>query len=348
MKHLKDYVYEGLFNVDRNISDTHEIEKSMFEDPESEFWKFCVPYLDNYLGSGSFAIRLSRLAHISKNIDIDREIIDIDSIVELNTRMTNPFSNKYILKCGEFYIGNKQSSGPHPEPIANGGGFKEIDCDMVQIDGMCEKLGGFNFNINPSNKRQSNLVRINWASDLDYLDAKFNFIDPSTAVMSFREVRDFPNLKYVKSNAEAISFYDASFFDCEGIKTDFDKFFGKGTINANGVIKKKNIRNIVAIVNNMRKYGALIPTEVIPEGSLSDLIDISGFKNLKKIMMRNNNVRIIFVKPDNNDAILRQARFVRMNNMNLFKDTPIDELVTMVKQCQTKDGWVVLFEPEQF
>ena len=142
--------------------------------------------------------------------------------------------------------------------------------------------------------------------------------------------------------------YEPGLFDRDSIKSSLDKFFGKGTITANGITKSKSIRNIVAIVNNIRKYGALIPTEVIPEGKLSDLIDLRGFKNIKKVVLRSNNVHITFIKPDNNDAITMHARFIRINNMKLFKDTPINELVDLVKQCQTKDGWVVLFEPSQF
>ena len=191
-------------------------------------------------------------------------------------------------------------------------------------------------------------VRIYWVSDLDYLDADFKFENEFNSAILCDGVYDWPNLKNVTSNAPIISIYDPSLFDHDSIKSSLDKFFGKGTVTANGVTKTKSIRNIVAIVNNIRKYGALIPTEVIPEGKLSDLIDLRGFKNIKKVVLRSNNVHISFIKPNDNDTITRQARFIRMNNMKLFKDTPIDELVSMVKQCQTKDGWVVLFEPSQF
>ena len=345
MIHLVQYIKEGLFDTGKNITDTHEIEKNLFNDMTSDWWK---KYMKVY-NAGDTDVITWGLDGLVKEIDIDKEEIKLDANVGINSA-DNPFTNKYTLYCNNFHIGHPMANGPHPDPIANGGGFKEINCTGVTIDGFCEKLEGFKFNVTSKNDRREHVYKalVKWASDLDYFDAEFNFDDPSTAVLSFAQTRDFPNLKYVKSNVETISLYDSSFFDCDGIKAGFDKFFGKGTVTANGITKTKNTRNIVAIVNNMRKYGALIPTEVIPEGSLSDLIDVRGFKNLKKIIMRSNNVRITFIKPNNGTAIMRQARFIRMNNMKLFKDTPINELTDMVRKCQTKDGWILLFEPEQY
>jgi hypothetical protein len=342
MKSLSQYIYEGLFNVDKNISDTHEIEKNMFNDMDSDWWKYMKVY-----NAGDTDVITWGLDGLAKEIDIDKEKIHLDANVGIDSS-DNPFLNRYTLYCNNFHIGSPRFNGPHPDPIANGGGFKEINCTGVTIDGMCEKLEGFKFNINPNKCRMTGMVKIGWASDLDYFDAEFNFEGNVYPVLSLVSVTDFPNLKYIKSNAKTISIYDCSFFNCDGIKSKLDKFFGKGTVIAAGITKTKSTRNIVAIVNNIRKYGSLIPTEVIPEGKLSDLLDLSGFKNIETVTMRSNNVRMTFVKPNNNGAIMRQARFIRMNNMKLFKDTPIDELVDMVKKCQTKDGWVVLFEPEQF
>ena len=342
MKHIKDYIYEGLFNVDKNISDTHEIEKNLFDDLDSDWWK----YMKVYNGGDTDVITWG-LDGLVKEIDINKDEIHVDANVGIDSS-NNPFTNKYTLYCNNFHIGSPRFNGPHPDPIANGGGFKEINCTGVTIDGFCEKLGGFKFNINPGNGRMSSVAKVGWASDLDYFDAEFNFESNVLPVLSLVDVRDFPDLKHVKSNATDINIYDCSFFDCDEIKSKLDKFFGKGTVTANGVTKTKSIRNIVAIVNNMRKYGALIPTEVIPEGSLGDLIDLRGFKNINKVTMRSNNVRMTFIKPNDKRMIERQARFIRMNNMKLFKDTPIQDLIDMVLKCQTKDGWVVLFEPEQF
>ncbi len=350
MKQLTEYIYEGLFDVEKNVTDTHETEKILFTDTNSDFWKYCKPV--SSIG-GRFLFLTPE--ELESCIDINKDVIKLSGVdISLDTTVKNPFTNKYSLICNSFYIGDRTGRGPHPDPINNGGGFKDITVsNQLTIDGMCEKLGGFKFNIDTTAggrqvAGQYNSVIVWWADDLDYFDAEFNFINPKNSVLRLEHTQDFPDLKNVKSNTEIISIYNPSFFDCDGIKSKLDKFFGKGTVTAGGVTKTKSIRNIVAIVNNMRKYGALIPTEVIPEGKLSDLIDVRGFKNIDKIIMRNNNVRLTFVKSNNEMAIMRQARFIRMNNMKLFKDTPIDELVSMVKQCQTKDGWVVLFEPEQF
>lgn len=346
MKHLKDYILEGLFDVDKNVIDTHEVERTMFEDPDSEFWKFCVPCLTT--GKPVWSIK-----DTIKKIDIDKEIIYIGSSdVKLDTRFENPFSNKYTLECPRIYIGDPQARAPHPEPVADGGGFKEIIVDAgdggnsaaVTIDGMCEKLGGFKFKI-----KNGTRVIVHFAGDLDFFDAEFDFESKDEhKIIALREVMRFPNLKYLKSNAKILNIYESGLFDWTDIKTHLDKFFGEGTITGNGVTKKKNIRNIVAMVNNMRKYGALIPTQVIPEGKLSDLVDVSGLKNLEKVIMRNNNVRISFIKPDNRELITRQAKFIRLNNMPKLKDAPISEIEDWITQCKTKDGWIVLFEPEKF
>ena len=339
MKHIKEYIYEGLFDVEKNVTDTHVVEKSLFEDPHSDFWKFCTPCLSN--GQPVYSID-----NIVKEIDIDKDTITFESDVKIDTKYKNPFTNKYSLYCTNFYLGDPQGRGPHPEPVKNGAGFKDIHTSSgVRIDGMCEKMEGFKFIIGGVPR---STVRIYWASDLDYLDADFEFENEFNSAIRCDGVYDWPNLKNVTSNAQIISLYDPSLFEHDAIKSSLDKFFGKGTVTANGVTKTKSIRNIVAIVNNIRKYGSLVPTEVIPEGKLSDLIDLKGFKNIKKVVLRNNNVLITFIKPTDKDTIQRQARFIRLNNLKLYKDTPIDELVSIVKQCQTKDGWVVLFEPVQF
>jgi hypothetical protein len=345
MKHLVQYINEGLFNVDKNISDTHEVEKILFNDHNSDWWKYCVPFIGN-LPANNWNFELTKA-----EIDIDKDIISIpNGIITIGSSPghPNPFTNKYTLNCGNFVIGQPHSNGPHPDPIADGGGFKEINCNSVIIDGYCEKLSGFKFNITPQNRNMSGIATINWASQLDYFDADFNFIGNSTSVFALRSVYSWPNLENVKSNADTISLYDSSLFDWTDIKAGLDKFFGKGTVTANGIVKNKSARNIVAIVNNIKKYGAIIPTEVIPEGKLSDLLDLRGFKNLKKVTLRNNNVHIVFVKPDDKRMIERHAKFVRLNNMKLYKDAKLDEMVDLVMKCQTKDGWVVILEPEQF
>ena len=73
---------------------------------------------------------------------------------------------------------------------------------------------------------------------------------------------------------------------------------------------------------------------------------MSGFKDLECIIMRSNNVEMKFCRPDNKQEITQHARFVRLNNMKLYKDSSIDDMVELVKSCQTKDGWVLMIEPE--
>ena len=342
MKHLTQYIYEGIFDMDKNVTDEHEIEKNMFNDYDSDFWKYLTPY--------RFRTRMNKLEweRTEKEFDIDKEKIWIpDMSVELNTKVQNPFANKYSLYCREFFIGNSQSSGPHPDPISDGGGFKEICCPgKVVIDGMCEKLGGFKFNISCPVDGVGSVV-VNWASDLGYFDASFDF-QGCPGVIRLNYVSDFPELKNVKSNASRIVMYDPSLFDNAEIKSKLDKFFGPGEITCNGITKKKTIRNIVAMVNNIRKYGSIDPNDLIPIGKVSDLIDLKGFKNLDTVYIKSNNVQLAFISPKRKDLIDRYARFIRINNMPKYKNVSIDDIKALVESCKTDDGWIVMFEPERF
>lgn len=342
MKHLPQYIKEGLFDAEKNITDTHELEKQMFEDKDSLFWQYITPFYP--LSS------INKLSPdtIDKYIDIDKEVIRMPNIGVMLNNMDNPFANKYTLICSEFSIGLPNASGPHPDPVSDGGGFKEIHCGSVHIDGFCEKLSGFNFVIKHNDRYHAGRkARIDWADQLDYIDASFQWEDNKDSVFTFA-TDTFPNLKNIKSNAQRISIYDPMFFEYSETKDKLDKFFGKGTITANGITKSKSIRNIVAMANNIRKYGSLNPEQITPEGSLKDLLDVRGFTDLKYITMRNNNVCITFCKPTDDEFIKKQARFNRMNNLKELKDIPIDDIVNSIKTCQTKDGWVVVVTPEKF
>lgn len=343
MKQLKEYILESIFDTDSVIKDTHLLEKQQFEDYNSDFWKFLEP--QNLRGEPLSVFQWERER---RDMDLNKDIINLpDMELYVSGKYKNPFVNKYYLNCKSFFIGSRTASGSYPESITDGAGFKEICVNSrLQIDGTAGDLRGFKF------KLQGTVKALIYCGDnLKKFEADFDFTnpdDPQNGIISFSSLTNFPNLLDVTSNASTLTFYGASLFDNQDIKTKMDKFFGKGTITANGVTKTKNTRNIVAIVNNMRKYGAIVPTEVIPEGKLSDLIDIHGFKNLQKVIIRNNNVKLMFIKKPDEKMIDRQARFIRLNNMKLFKDTPIEEIAEIVKQCQTKDGWLIIFEPEQY
>lgn len=344
MKHLIQYIKEGLFDVEKNVSDTHELEKNMFEDQESTFWKRC-----KIVDKQGTPVSTWVWDSLEKEIDINRDVISLPGTsISLDTNIDNPFANKYTLKCDEFYIGDRMGRGPHPAPSDNGGGFKEIHCKRAGIDGMMEKISGYKFILNDKSTISPHFT-VYWPCDLDYADIDIEFASNiSDSIIRMTYVNDFPNLKNIRSNAKILSLYDSSFFDEPNIKVKLDKFFGTGKIEAKGIVKNKSIRNIVAVINNVRKYGSLKPEYFIPEGKLSDLIDIKGFRAVRRIVMRSNNVRLMFVLPDDKNAIEQYAKYIRLNNMNEFRNTSLNELVDMVKKCQTKDGWVVIFEPEQY
>ncbi len=343
MKHLSQYIIEGLFDIQNAIDKNPGtvLDDTLFNNIDSNLWKFCIPCLSN----GEHVYDLSE---IEKSIDIGKGTIEIWSDVRLDTKYKNPLSKKYSLSCNMFYIGDPLGRGPHPEPVLDGAGFDEINCDGVAIDGFCKKVDGFNFNIRATNAR-GRLVysaRVNWASDVEITDTEFNFEYPNGWII-FNECSDFPELGGIKTNANCIKMYDPSLFDQSDIKTKLDKFFGNGEIIANGITKKKSLRNIVAIANNMRKYNSLDPRQIVPVGKVSDLLDLRGFKDLKEIHMYNNNVVIFFYRPGT-EKIMHHARFVRMNNMKEFKDYSLDDMMDVVNQCTTADGWVVCIQPKYF
>lgn len=349
MKHLPQYILEGIFDIEDNVRDNAAAERAAyFNVYDSDLWRYLVPLYSNKPIPQYGWERLKE----DWVMDISRKTLVLPNVdVMLDSTKRNPLSDPYSLTCGSFYIGDPYGHGPHPNPIENGGGLKEVHVNnSVHIDGFCEKANGFKFYIGGGESRignKYNKVIVTFADALKELKSEFVFVDPNDSLINLH-CDSFPNLKDTKSNVENIILYDPSFFDNSDIKTKMDKFFGGGTITANGITKTKNIRNIVAIANNMRKYNAIVPTDVIPVGSLSDLIDLRGMPDVKKVIMKNNNVHIMFVRPENDLYINRYAMFVRMNNMKLYKNASKQEMIDLVLRCKTKDGWVVIIEPESF
>lgn len=342
MKHLKDHIYESIFDIEKNTQDTTVMDKMMFEDYNSDLWKFMTPM--NLSGS-----KMSEWdwARRPKSIDTDKKIIDCeDMIISIDGKIDNPLTNKYTLICNEFYIGGRAAAGPHPEPMSDCAGFKNIVCNgKLQIDGMAEKLGGFVFDLN---KDQSPVAHIDWAGDLDYFDAEFNF-KRNDGILSFGYCWDFPDLKNVKSNCKRINIYSPSLFDNDNIKRKLENLFGSGEFTAtNGFMstpRKTSLRNIVATANNIKKYGVIDPCTLLPAGKVSDLIDLRGCKDVKVINMSNNNVEIKFVKDDSNGDVSRHARYLRINTGNR---NPLQYYIDGLEESKTKDGWYVLIEKKYF
>lgn len=334
MKHLAEFVYEGIFNVDDNINDTSVLDRDLIENPDSDFWKFMT------------VCNVSTLFKPEVQFDVNRkELIIPNTSISIDGKVKNPLTTKYDFECGEFYIGNPSSSGPHPKYIDDGAGFKSIKCNRLVIDGLGDGIKGFDFKIGEQHLNISNgysypKAIINFAgSKLDIKDTSIEFL-ANPAVLRLNNVTSLPNLSGIKSNAGQIYIYDPSLFD--HLKSDFDNFFGSGEIECNGITKKKNIRNIVAIANNKDKYGSIDPEQIIPVGKLSDLLDIKGFKDLNVIYFSNNNVEIKFVTPKRRDDINQHAKYIRLNNLKKYKDYSMGTLVKMVEDCHTSDGWIVM------
>ena len=79
MKHLIQYIKEGLFDVGKNVSDTHELERNIFVDINSDFWKYCKPVS----GVGRL---LASPEELESCIDINKNIIRLDGVdISLDT-----------------------------------------------------------------------------------------------------------------------------------------------------------------------------------------------------------------------------------------------------------------------
>ena len=114
MKRLPQYILESLFDDDL-VTRTEDLDKTMFEDPNSNFWKFIIPagVLHNSYNA-EFMVSRSK-------IDISKMSIDIPYAIWITGREMNPLTNKYDLCCQVFQIGD--GKGPHPDPIKNTCGF---------------------------------------------------------------------------------------------------------------------------------------------------------------------------------------------------------------------------------
>ena len=358
MKHLPQYLLEGLFDSYDKLKNNpgalvNELaDETRFKDKDSEFWEFLKLQTSSGIPMGPTNIQKAMEDEDNFNINIDTKIITLTGYYDvcIDGKTKNPMAQTYELRCGDFFIGNRTSSGPHPDPMTDGAGFNKIYCSRLTIDDSCRKLDGFNFIIRQNGTRLASFTRINWASDLDMTNSTIDF-ETNDKLITFEGCWDFPKLGGIESNATRIHIYDPGLFEHNDIKKKLDKFFGDGEIEANGIVKKKNIRNIVAIANNMRKYNSIDPSQIIPVGKVSDLLDLKGFKDVDIIDMGNNNVEIKFFKlssPLSKEHIIRHARFVRMNNMAKYKDYSVDQMVELVEQCVTKDGWVVTVALKNF
>lgn len=329
------------------------MDRSNFDDPDSDVWKF-------------FHIQNRDAAFLTKRSEFntDRKSITIKADVSLYGREKYPFLEKYDLNVLTLMIGNSQCSGPHPDPIRNNAGFKSLNVGNLIIDGYCKEISDCHFNILSKTTTDSMglrnhtgaPVRISWVDNLKFKDTSIEFseTDQQYNMIRFDSLWDFPDLSGLKSDtAICIKLYDPSLFDQSDIKSKLDKFFGSGTITTEiGITKSKSIRNIVAIANNLQKYKATDPLEFKPVGKINDLINISGFKNLNKIIMSNNNVNIMFFNTKfYNDVaknIEQHARYIRLNNLKAAKEQPIEEIVDRILQTKTADGWVVCIEKSYF
>lgn len=111
----------------------------------------------------------------------------------------------------------------------------------------------------------------------------------------------FPIFKNVKSNAEEIRIYDCFIFDKEKTINDINNLLDlpykvKVYDNAKKTevdIPIKTFKKIHAIANNKKRYKPLEPLfRPKPNAKLNDLFNVSGFNNLKDVIISNNLISI--------------------------------------------------------
>ena len=342
MKRLPQFIKESLFDTDL-VTNTKDLDKAMFEDPNSDFWKFIIP-------NGVLQTPFNAEFLVSKsNIDINRMTIDIPYALWITGHEANPLTNEYDLRCQLFEIGRHNGMGPHPDPIKNTCGFKSITANCIQIDGLCKEIKDCDFHISEVQKGRACNVRFLFGDELKMNNVSIDF-QTKDKIIACNDCTGLPSFKGLKSNVERISIYDPGIFDYA--KSELDKFFGSGKITtATGVVKNKSTRNIVAIANGLAKYYTCDPVEFKPVGKIGDLFDLSGLKDLNNISISNNNVIMMFFKVDDPDVkknIENHAKYVRMNNLRAYKDQTIPDMYNRVLETKTTDGWVVCIEKKYF
>lgn len=137
-------------------------------------------------------------------------------------------------------------------------------------------------------------------------NTEIEFIDPIPGGNLGKHIAfyQFPTFKNVESNVNYISVYDASAFDID----DLDKIFNifewplKATISdykkaAQVEMIIKGLKKAKAIANNSKRYHPITQVfKLKPNAKLSDIIDISKMKNLKRFAYKDNSVSLIFDK----------------------------------------------------
>ena len=137
-------------------------------------------------------------------------------------------------------------------------------------------------------------------------NTKIEFIDPIPGGNLGKHITFylFPTFKNVESNVNYISVYGASAFDVD----DLDKIFNifewplKATIrdtkkSADVETTIKGLKKAKAIANNPKRYTPITQVfKLKPNAKLSDIIDISKMKNLKRFAYKDNSVSLIFDK----------------------------------------------------
>lgn len=162
-------------------------------------------------------------------------------------------------------------------------------------------------------------VTINYQKDL-----------PSVFKTMVLNIDPMPVFKNVKGNIENIIFYSMSIDDyAEAI----DKIFQwpmKSVLNVTGKgeqeITIKNLKKLRAILNNTKKY-TVINDQVFklkPGAKLTDVIDISNLKDLKMVLIHDNDTCIRFLKTP-------QA-------------FTFSQIMVRGSEVKTDDGWYVYVE----
>ena len=343
MKHLPYFITESLFDTDI-VEKT--ISVSIIKDADSKFWQLLnitpdraevvlADWKDVDDVNNSKCIDLTSLeiqrggAYIIKSIEIKHEF--------------PVFDDKLSIAFDNLTIGNRDGRGPHPTPMTHGLYFDKIFCNTLSIDGFVSKLENFNFII--KNYSAHNKVGIGFADTIEsFKNTTITFTNPEGWI-SCRSCIDFPQFKGLKTNACFLNIYDPSLFD--RAKDKLDKFLGSGTLTSNGVVKKLNSRNLIAMANNVNKYPTTKPFK--PKGKMIDLMDLSGFKDIEQINLSNNNVSITFAKihtKNGDSAIFQHAKYIRLNNMKEFKDISPETIRQWIYDCATDDGWCMFVEKQ--
>lgn len=304
MKHLQNIIQESLlddFDILSNNIDKYVINKSI-NDPESKLWQLFD--LDRREVGSRFPLKYEdRTLYIPRTlVQQNQSNRSIESVVGF------PVDN--LVVSGGLYIGKHF----HEDEITGSNFCKKIYCGAgVKIH--AELIKDIEITIGNIGRYKTFPSSINSIvfDDVKLLDnVKINF-DSRWKGINFHQYDSLPMIKNCDmKGCKIISIYSPFLFDKEVSDLITSKWMipnFEHDYNYGDLVKIKNFKKMVAIVNNPKKYGDNTPKAFKNDINASDVIpwindiDIT----LEQVTLSSNNVRLVLSKGPKYDSSINRS-----------------------------------------